>query len=647
MTSNSSGVYNVPLLDPAIYKLTAEREGFKKYTQTGITVNVGQTIRVDFALSLGAKTDTVNVVASALTLDRETSDLGTSVTAREVQDLPLTSFGDQRSPTNFMQLAPGVTGEGNNSGGMGSDRTYSTSVSGSMVSSTTLMLDGADVTSVGGFEGDLNAFKVPPDAISEFKMETTNGSAEYGRSAGGTASFQVKSGSNQIHGSAYEWVRNDALDARGFFPQGVPPYKHNEFGANAGGAIIKDKAFVFGYYDGFRLVEAASTNEATIPTSPDAARNFTNYGFCTDNEINGCAANPAAWTMTQLLDPTNGQACGPKVCDNVISPSNFDPVSAKILAIPSYPFPNVGGSNPRNIFNNYTSTTPNTQRVDEWGVKGDYVFNDKSRIALTYLTGKQSSPNVSLIPAPFGGGGQPSINQTRNVRLNWSYTLRPTIINQATVSLNQYNSGTEAVSSYAGNSNWVGYLGIKGVTPNYPTEFPQIVINSQSWNGGGGAGFGNQHASGINDSITWIKGKHSFKFGFSYLKSAENDVSTGNSGGYFNFLNQETGLQSAPNTTGIADASFLLGLADEGRTFVFTTPAYSRTTYAAGFAQDDFKVSKKLTLNLGVRWDSFTPVTHKYFDKDWVNPSIFNTALSANNIPGEFQRADSTVIPRA
>ena len=643
VTSNSSGVYNVPLLDPAIYKLAAEKEGFKKYTQTSIVVNVGQTIRVDFSLSLGSKTETVEVVASALQIERETSDLGTTVTSREVRDLPLTSFGDQRSATSFMQLAPGVTGEGGSTGGMGANRTYTTQVSGSMVSSTTLMLDGADVTSEGGFEGVQDSFKVPPDAIAEFKMETTNGSAEYGRSAGGTASFQIKSGSNAIHGNAYEYLRNTSLDARNFFSPSTPVYKHNEFGANAGGAIIKNKAFVFGYYNGFRLVQAASSNRATIPTQQADQGNFTNYGYCTDNEINGCAANPGAWVMTQLYDPTTGTTCGPEICGNIVDPTKFDPVSKKVLGVIASKnvYPNVS-SDPKTINFNFTSPVANTRRVDEWGVKGDYVFNDKSRIALTYLTGKQSSPNVPLIPAPLGGGAQPSIGQTRNVRLNWSYNLRPNIINQATASLNQFNNGTQTVSTYAGNSNWVGYLGIKGVTPNYPTQWPQIVINQQSWDGGGGAGLDNTHSSGINDTLTWIKGKHSLKFGMSYLKGADNSVSTGNSAGYFNFLNQETGLQSAPNTTGIAAASFDLGLVDEGRTYVFTTPAYTRTTYAGAFVQDDFKVSKKLTLNLGIRWDLFTPAYHKYYDKDWVNPSLFNPALSANNIPGVFQRASAS-----
>src|ERR1035441_5421312 len=216
---------------------------------------------------------------------------------------------------------------------MGATRTYTTQVSGSMVSSTTLMLDGADVTSEAGFEGVGDTFKVPPDAISEFKMETTNGSAEYGRSAGGTASFQIKSGSNQIHGAAYEYLRNDALDARSFFSPKTPILKQNEFGANAGGAIIKNKAFVFGYYNGFRLTNAAGTNQATIPTAQMDQGNFTNYAYCTDHEINGCAANPGAWVQTQLLDPTTGTTCGPEICGNIVDPTKFDPVSNKVIGV--------------------------------------------------------------------------------------------------------------------------------------------------------------------------------------------------------------------------------------------------------------------------------------------------------------------------
>ena len=266
VTTNQSGVYTVPLLPPATYRLTAEKTGFKKYVQDNIIVPVGETVRLDVAMSLGLTTQSEVVTAHAPLLKRESSDLGTTVTSREVEDLPLTGYGDQRSPAQFMQLAPGVTGKGpsgNTSQGM--SRTMSTMVSGSMVSSTTLMLDGSDIPTANEFEGDLRALQIPPDAIQEFKLEATNAPAEYGRTGGGAVSFQVKSGTNQIHGSAFEYLRNDALNARNFFQPDVTPYKQNEFGFTAGGPIKKNKAFIFGWYDGFRLSQGVSTGLATVP----------------------------------------------------------------------------------------------------------------------------------------------------------------------------------------------------------------------------------------------------------------------------------------------------------------------------------------------------------------------------------------------
>jgi hypothetical protein len=618
VTTNSTGVYLVPSLPAGTYSLTATRTGFKKNVQSDIGLRVGDTIRLDIALTIGVETQSVQVTGQAPLLKRETSETGTSITNTQVDELPLTSVGDQRTVANFIQLAPGTTGRGNSSGGPGAGRLYTTSVSGSMVSSTSMILDGADITSVGGFEGDLRALQIPPDAIQEFKLQSTNAGAEFGRSAGGAASFEMKSGTNQIHGSAFEFLRNDALNARNFFQKDVSKLRQNEFGATAGGPIIKDRAFIFGYYDGFRLNQGVSGGLATIPTAEMKTGNFTHYGSTTNG----------VFTMTKIYDPTTHTLCGPLICNNMIDPSNFDPVSAKVIPL----MPTPSDTDPTHVVNNFTAPISNPLSVNQWGLKGDYVLNQNNRISAVYAWGKNSTPNVPLIPAPLGGGDQPSISETRNIRINYNMIIRPNVINQVTLGFNQWNTGQQALTTWAGQSDWVSYLGIKGVVANLPTEFPQIVINSQSWNGGGGAALSNQHSSAINDTLTWIKGKHSVKFGFQYLKGAENDVSTGNSG-YFNFLNQETGLPGDP-TTGIAFASFLLGLADEGRQYHFNAPAYSRNSYYAGFVQDDFKLSPKLTVNLGVRWDLFTPVTHKYNFKSWVNPTEPNPG--ANNLPGVF-----------
>jgi len=215
--TSSAGVYTAPLLQPGTYGVTAEKQGFKKFAQSGIVVGVGETVRANVAMAIGVTTETVQVSGQAVQIQRDSAELGTVVSGQEIEELPLTSVGDQRTPASFMKLSPGVTGRGNSDGGPGGNQYMTTSVGGSIVSSTTLKLDGADFPTATGFEGNLNALQIPPDAIGEFKLEATNPPAEYGRSVGGTASFVMKSGTNQIHGTAFEYVRNTALDANQWF----------------------------------------------------------------------------------------------------------------------------------------------------------------------------------------------------------------------------------------------------------------------------------------------------------------------------------------------------------------------------------------------------------------------------------------------
>jgi hypothetical protein len=622
VTTTSAGVYTAPLLLPGTYTLTAEKQGFKKYERTGIVVGVGDTIREDVSMSIGMATQTVQVSGTAPLLQQDTAELGNVVTGQEVEELPLTSVGDQRSPASFMKLAPGVTGRGNSDGGPGANQYMTTSVSGSIVSSTTLKLDGGDFPTASGFEGDLRTLQIPPDAIAEFKLVASNAPAEYGRSAGGTASFQVKSGTNQIHGTAYEFVRNTALNANPWFvnssnpncdANGRPttvnpvqackaPYKQNEFGVTAGAPIKKDKAFIFGYYDGFRLIQGNATGSYTIPTPAMLQGDFTAPGIPT------------------LYDPLTQTTCGTLICNNHVL--KIDPVSAKI--VPLFPAPTSPG-----ILNNYISTTSSPLSVNMWGLKGDYVITEANRIAVTYAYGKNSTPNTPSIPAPLEGGDQPSINETRNIRLNYNLMLRPNLINQATASFNQWNSGQQPVAKYGGRNDWVSYLGLKGFAPIYGTEFPQFVLDGYSFNGGGGAGFNNAHSEGIDDSLTWVRGKHTIKMGFQWLKEAQNSLSSGRTGGYFNFVKSETGLLGNGNT-GYGVASFLLGRADEEQAQYIYAPSYNRVGYYAAFAQDDFKVTRKFTLNLGLRWDLFTPDFQKYYHKGWVDPTLPNPALTPN-----------------
>jgi hypothetical protein len=638
VTTSSAGVYTAPLLRAGIYRVAAEKEGFKKFVQTGIVVGVGETVRADVSMTLGARTETVQVTGQAPLLQRETAELGNVITGQEVEELPLTSVGDQRTPASFMKLAPGVTGRGNSSGGPGANQYMTTSVGGSIVSSTTLKLDGADFTTPGGFEGNLSALQIPPDAIGEFNLQATNPSAEYGRSVGGTASFVMKSGANQIHGTAYEFDRNTALNANPWFVnasnpgceangvttaptgEGVAackaPYKQNEFGAAAGGPIKKDKLFVFGYYDGFRLIQGNATGEYYIPTAAQLEGNYN--------------ADPGQPT---LYDPISQTTCGNLVCNNIVNPTAIDPVSAKV--IPLFPKPTSSGV-VNGVFTglNYISTTANPLSVNMWGLKGDYNVNEKNRLAVTFATGKNTSPNIPAIPAPLQGGDQPSVNQTRNYRVNWNLAAKSNLVNQVTLNFDEWNSGVEPVSTYGGKSDWISYLGLKGLAPLYGTEFPQINLGSYAFDGGGGAGFTNAHGEGVQDSLTWVKSRHTVKMGFQYLRQAANTVSAGRTNGYFQFLSSETGLLG-DQSTGIATASFLLGRVNEEQVQYIYAPFYPRSGYYGAFAQDDFKVTKKLTLNLGVRWDYFQPDFQRYNHKAWVDPTMPNPDLTPN-IPGTF-----------
>ncbi len=667
LTTNESGIYTLPFVEPGSYKLVAVKEGFKQYLRSRIVVAVGSTVRADVQMAIGSKTETLVVTGQAPELERESSDTGTTITSRDVEDLPLTSFGDQRTPATFMQLAPGVTGEGNSDGGPGAGRLYTTSVSGGAVSSTTMSLDGADIPTADGFEGDLRALQIPPDAISEFKLESTNESAEYGRSEGGSANYEMKSGTNQIHGTAYEFVRNNALNAQPWFTNynpagcesnGTTPiaagytgatkscqseYKQNEFGVTAGGPIKKDKIFAFGYYDGYRLIQAGSSALQTVPTAQMLTGNFQDYG---QGNPNGPSAG--AWTQIPIYDPSlpaNGRAlpngtpttpptpvCGPEVCNNIINPLYFDRVSK--LVNPFFPAATI--TNPYTVANNYGSTTPNPFSVNEFGFKGDYVLNEKNRLSGLYSYGKQTTPNIPLIPAPLGGGDQPSDNITRNIRLNWNWTPRSDMSNQATLGVNQWNSGQPEVSPWAGKADWTSYFGIGGVSPNYPTEFPNIQIGGTDYVGGGTPSVTDLHTTIFNDSLTWVKGKHTLKFGFQMTKGAQNSIGPGGSAGRFNFGNLET---AAPGytATGSPMASFLLGVTDSATDYHFLVPGYARDSSYAAFAQDDFKVTRKLTLNLGVRWDLFMPESQRYNQKNWIDYSQPNPG--ANNILGILNHA--------
>jgi hypothetical protein len=282
-TSGPSGTYTIPLLPVGTYRVTSEIKGFKTHIGANVAVQVNQTTSLDIVMDVGEMSQTVEIQAEEPPLRPDTSDLRTVITRQEIQELPLVGQREVRNPTFFMTLVPGVTGRGTawgatNSGGNSFDARYlSTTVSGSQSGSTEFHLDGSIIASAGEFSADPRNVGFPPDAVGGFKMITLNAPAEYGRSGGGIASFTSKSGTNQLHGSLYEYFRNDALDARGFFSPTTPTNRQNEFGATTGGPILKDKTFFFGWYNGFRMHQALSNSLTTVPTDAMKRGDLSDY----------------------------------------------------------------------------------------------------------------------------------------------------------------------------------------------------------------------------------------------------------------------------------------------------------------------------------------------------------------------------------
>src|SRR5256885_6375142 len=278
VTSSSSGNYTIPLLRPGIYEITAEKIGFKRAVRSRVVVEVGQILGLDIQMRIGDLNEKVEVTSEAIQLEKNSSDRGAVVNGRDVLELPILGQGEQRNPGFFMTLVPGVTGRGSSGGG--SPRMLNTTVNGSQSASNEFQLDGALIGSAGEWAGDFRNIPFPQDAVGEFKVITLNPPAEFGRTGQGITSFTLKSGANQFHGSAYEFVRNCTpsdpatpgdshfcLDSRGFYPSKSAINKQNEFGATAGGPIRKNKTFFFGWYQGFRLRKGANNFTDTVPTA--------------------------------------------------------------------------------------------------------------------------------------------------------------------------------------------------------------------------------------------------------------------------------------------------------------------------------------------------------------------------------------------
>jgi len=618
-TTNGAGLF-VLVLPPGDYRVEATATGFQPELHEKITVDALADVPLNFQLNVGAATSAVTVSATVGGVQTEDATLG-QTTRNELYDaLPLAmNLGVPRDPTAFVGLAPGVAAVVLQSAGP----SY-TSFNGAQQATNGLFLEGLSVTlpNVQGDTRDL-ALGVSVEAVDQFQVEINGEKAQY--QGQGFHNYVLKSGTDQIHGGAYEFFRNTDLDARGFFSPFVPLDRQNEFGGNVGGPIKKDKIFFFGNYSGYYFNTATAPTILSVPSLAERNGDF--------------SALPAA-----IYDPAS-QTCSGAVCSETQFPSNIIPTNRLSKAASSFqsylPDPTGAG-----FVNNYLQPLPRSIHNNNTTMKFDANINEKHRLYGVFVYGQwltdytgNLTPTGTALPLPYTA--TPGIVEERPwiTQLHETYLISPTLLNNFAVGMTRLSIPIFPVTA-AGN--YPEKADLTGLPPSgqAATGFPGITFSGNnipnSWSGSGPfSEWQNNYA--LQDSLQWVHGNHILNFGGAYQIEQDNLANpTSGTDATFTFANNQTAGFSPTGTllttTGNGYASYLLGAVSSAsvvnNNVVETGTRYSNYSL---FVQDDWKASRKLTLNLGLRWDLYLPYSEDFNRFSYMVPSLPNPAAVGAN----------------
>lgn len=601
-TTAGAGNYAFGGLPFGTYDIVAEAKGFRKLVQKGIRVYVGESLTIDLALEIGSVDQTVEVTAITPLIERNTSDLGTVVDAKQIQDLPLSVSGNMRSPETFILLAPGVSGSA-----------ATPNINGSQQRSKDVLFDG--VMSTGPESGGV-MFTVPSvESVGEFKLVAANYSAEYGHTGGGVEIFSTKSGANALHGSGFEYLRNDKFDARGFFAPTAPINRQNEFGVSIGGPIVlpkvyngRNRTFFYFVYDGFRYRSSAANTLMTLPTAAQRQGDF--------------SALTKGGGPLQIFDPAS-TAANPSgsgfirtaFANALIPATRVSKVAASLLSVLPATATNAN-------INNYVSAGASTFNRDTYTFKIDHSVTDRHRLSFFAYANVEASIDAAFIAGPWS----PALNQQRPdrwMRFNYDYNVSATVLNNLRAG---YTHAPQVWERVAGNQGALSKSGLLGVNP--PDDvLPQVKFADTYQNWGDQIKNSGQQVNNTlqaADTVSMVRGNHSMKFGIDLRWQQTNGADHANQQGAFTFNSNETANPSALSTTGNPFASFLVGAVDSATyNELFVVPGL-RYRYVAWFVQDDWKVNRKLTLNLGLRWDYFSPRIEHHHNMAGFDPALAN-----------------------
>ena len=664
LTSNSSGEYVRPALKPGTYTVAAEAQGFRRVAQENVLVTAGDRIGVPLTLPVGNLSESIEVSANAPLLQTENTSQGADLNAAEVNQLPM---GGQRVFAYLARLSPGVLvaepgARDAQNGGFSANGVRSTG-------ENNFLLNGVD-NNVNDIDFiNQTSYVIGPslDAIGEMRILTNGYNAEYGRAAGGVIDVSLKSGTNELHGSLFEYLQNTDLNANrwenNIADVGRPPLKQNQFGLTAGGPIIKNKLFIFGDYQGTKIGTAGGVVQnlgygefLTIPTPAMVKGDFSGLlgGAIGTDPISG---NPIL--QNELFDPTTTTCNAAGACtrnpypNNQIPTTAMDPSAAKIAAL--YPAPNqpvVNGNYPQN---DYYALTAGAFRTDQGDGRVDYRIDDKDSLFGSISWSDTNKSNVPPFPGALDGAnfyGASEEDLGRNAQIGYTRIWSPTFISETRIAYSrlvtartQPNADTDEFKAY----------GLGGLDPTTTLNggLPQF-------------GMGNYSQIGANDwlptkeysnvydfiqNVAITKGSHAFKFGAEVKPIGFPFFQVPYPHGEMNFSRNETAFPSTATDSGGRNgtlagdtgddfASFLIGAIDNGQISTTNFVSSKRQSYDF-YAQDDWKVTRKLTINYGLRYELWSPIGESFgrqsnFDYNTLTLQIPNGPSSNAPLPPNF-----------
>jgi outer membrane receptor protein involved in Fe transport len=602
--TSGSGVYVVAPLKIGNYKVSATASGFETVTENNVRVDIQTRPSVNLTLRPGSVSQTVDVSTEAPLLQTGDGSVQQVITANQIDATPLNG----RNFVYITQLTAGVAPPFGNTRGSGSGDFVA---NGQRAEQNNFILDGVDNNTnlVDFLNGQSYVVRPPPDALAEFAVQTSSFSAEFGHSAGAVVNASIKSGTNQIHGSLWEYFRNTNLEAKDWDAQTIPAYHENQFGGTIGFPFLRNKLFYFGDVEANRI-SRANPQTLSVPTPLMREGNFTEL---LNPQLNGAAV--------QLYEPNSGGGAGNElVCNgqnNVMCPNQIDPVAQNILKL--YPLPNANGWTAGQqtgglTTNNYKLNTPTTNNTVQWDQRIDWNISKKDQAYARYSYDHVinfTAPPLGPILDGSGYGGDYDVDLAQNFMLSETHFFTPSFSNEFRFG---FNEGVFSLLQFNYDKNIAPTLGLGGI-PFGPDlgGLPQgNVYGIATW-GSPGVSDESQNVYQILDNVSKTIGRHSIRAGVSFQAIRFYYQYAPSSLGNYYFTGTFTGWTGVPNT-GFGVADFL---ADQMNTSALSTAPRVNDAqwYDAAYVQDDWKVTPKLTLNLGLRYDYYEPYKENAHDQ--------------------------------